>query len=89
MEPFDERCAQTALVLRRWCAENNVRIFPDGSVSEKDACSLCGFADRSALARRLREGLSMPRHRTTGARRFYRIEDVSRWLEVGYDDCGL
>ncbi|MGF6728013.1 hypothetical protein OKW50_000094 [Paraburkholderia youngii] len=87
--PFDARVEATATRIRAWCLDAGVRIFPDDTVSEKDACTLCGFTDRSALARRLREGLSIPRHRTTGARRLYRLQDIARWLEIGFDDCGF
>lgn len=87
MKPFDERCAQTALVLRGWLAEHDIALRPDDTVSDKVASRLCGFRSAGALAARIREGLSVPRHRSDGVHRLYRVADIAAWIECGYADA--
>jgi hypothetical protein len=84
--PLDKRADACEAMLRRWCADHGVRVLPDDSICEREACLLCGFTDRSALAQRIREGLPVPRFRTTGTRRFFRLHDIAVWLELGYDE---
>ncbi|MEX3842610.1 hypothetical protein [Paraburkholderia sp. BR10882] len=57
---------------------------PDDCVPERVACQLCGSQDRTYLAQRVRDLASVPRYRTTGTRRFYRVRDIAVWLEVGF-----
>ncbi|WP_028208217.1 hypothetical protein [Paraburkholderia nodosa] len=85
MTDLDARVDVTAALLRRWLIENGFPTLPDDSVSEPVASLLCGYKSRGALARRIDEGLSVPRYRTVGRRRYYALRDIAAWLEGGYE----
>ncbi|MGF6665305.1 hypothetical protein QF000_006973 [Paraburkholderia atlantica] len=89
MRAFDERVDLCEAMLREWLDAHGETVTPDDCVCERIAAALCGSHDRTYLAQRVRDGLSVPRYRTTGTRRFFRIRDIAIWLELGYDDCGL
>ncbi|WP_211703804.1 hypothetical protein [Paraburkholderia aspalathi] len=86
MPTFDDRVETCEQVLLDWCEANGVRILPDIAVCENKAGKLCGH-NGNWLVQRIREGRSVPRYRTTGTRRFYRIRDIAIWLELGYPDA--
>lgn len=88
MTDLEARIDEIERRLRAWCKDREIRIAPDGSVSERDASGLCGYADRSRFAQRVAEGLSVPRHRAVPGRKIHRrylVRDCAVWLAGQYD----
>ncbi|MEX3852635.1 hypothetical protein AB3X94_00965 [Paraburkholderia sp. BR10923] len=69
------------ITLRRWCADHGIAIAPDDSIAERDATRLLGYRSVSRLARRVDQGLPVPRFYMRTNHRRYRIRDVVAWLE--------